>query len=136
MESQCISAIAFGAADEDEDDISEEGVVSRDDPLQCPIWIIVINIVAMEMLRSKLPPGMSRYRAQSAPGPLSLMSNGPPQLRPFPSGSSDEDPYSVAGSGSSGSSGNNNRVGSKGSTPPSSGNFVRFCQILSGFAKH
>ena len=65
---------------------------------------------------------MSRYRAQSAPGPLSLMNAAhPPQLRPFGSnGSSDEDPYSVAGSGSSGSSGNNNRGGSKGSTPPSS----------------
>ena len=64
---------------------------------------------------------MSRYRAQSAPGPLSLMNaTHPPQLRPFGSGSSDEDPYSVAGSGSSGSSGNNNRGGSKGSTPPSS----------------
>lgn len=63
---------------------------------------------------------MSRYRAQSAPGPLSLMGAHPTQLRPFGSGSSDEDPYSVAGSGSSGSSGNNNRGGSKGSTPPSS----------------
>lgn len=39
-------------------------------------------------------------------------------IRPFGSGSSDEDPYSVAGSGSSGSSGNNNRGGSKGSSPP------------------
>ena len=59
--------------------------------------------------------GPSRYRAQSAPGPLSLMSAVPP--RPFGSGSSDEDPYSVAGSGSSGSSGNNNRKGSQGSSP-------------------
>ena len=45
------------------------------------------------------------------------MSTGMPP-RPFGSGSSDEDPYSVAGSGSSGSSGNNNRsAGSKGSSP-------------------
>jgi hypothetical protein len=117
LESQCISAIAFGADDMDDEDT--DGLI-RDDPLRCPLWIIVINIVAMEMLRSKLPPGMSRYRAQSAPGPLSLMGAHPTQLRPFGSGSSDEDPYSVAGSGSSGSSGNNNRGGSKGSTPPSS----------------
>jgi len=129
LESQCISAIAFGAdelatdADLEDGDSSANGLIrDRDDPLRCPLWIIVINIVAMEMLRSKLPPGMSRYRAQSAPGPLSLMNAAhPPQLRPFGSnGSSDEDPYSVAGSGSSGSSGNNNRGGSKGSTPPSS----------------
>jgi len=123
LESQCISAIAFGAdelatdADLEDGDSSANGLIrDRDDPLRCPLWIIVINIVAMEMLRSKLPPGMSRYRAQSAPGPLSLMNAAhPPQLRPFGSnGSSDEDPYSVAGSGSSGSSGNNNRGGSKG----------------------
>ncbi len=63
----------------------------------------------------------SRYRAQSAPGggPLSLMPASQMGIRPFGSGSSDEDPYSVAGSGSSGSSGNNNR-GSKGSSPSSS----------------
>ena len=29
-----------------------------DDPLRSPLWILVVNIVAMEMLRSKLPPGM------------------------------------------------------------------------------
>jgi hypothetical protein len=60
--------------------------------------------------------GMNRYRAQSAPGPLSLMPASQ-MIRPFGSGSSDEDPYSVAGSGSSGSSGNNNRGGSKSSSP-------------------
>ncbi len=26
------------------------------DLLDCPIWILVVNIVAMEMLRAKLPP--------------------------------------------------------------------------------
>jgi hypothetical protein len=24
--------------------------------LDCPIWVLIINVVAMEMLRSKLPP--------------------------------------------------------------------------------
>ena len=65
--------------------------------------------------------GPSRYRAQSAPGPLSLMPASQMGIRPFGSGSSDEDPYSVAGSGSSGSSGNNrggSSGGSKGSSPP------------------
>jgi hypothetical protein len=45
------------------------------------------------------PTGGQRYRTQSGPAPASI--------RPFGSGSSDEDPYSVAGSGSSGSSGAN-----------------------------
>ena len=66
LESQCISAIAFGAdelatdADLEDGDSSANGLIrDRDDPLRCPLWIIVINIVAMEMLRSKLPPGSS-----------------------------------------------------------------------------
>jgi len=138
LENQCISAIAFGGSEvrtpenDDEDDTTTTVTTetnsslgpttnnNSDDPLRAPLWILVINIVAMEMLRSKLPPGPSRYRAASAPGPLSLMpaSQMPGIIRPFGSGSSDEDPYSVAGSGSSGSSGNNNRGGSKGSSPP------------------
>jgi len=120
LENQCISAIAFGNSDpeEDEGDNDNSTKTESDDPLRSPLWILVVNIVAMEMLRSKLPPGPSRYRAQSAPGPLSLMPASQMGIRPFGSGSSDEDPYSVAGSGSSGSSGNNNRGGSKGSSPP------------------
>lgn len=121
LENQCISAISFGSTDDDDLDNNSDGLRSSgddgDDPLRCPIWIIVINIVAMEMLRSKLP--LNRYRAQSAPGPLSLMPSSA-MPRPFGSGSSDEDPYSVAGSGSSGSSGHNNsRIGkgSSGSSP-------------------
>lgn len=46
LEQQCVSAVAFGsgaaAASSDADDI-----------LDCPIWILCINIVAIEMLRSK-----------------------------------------------------------------------------------
>ena len=75
LESQCISAIAFGA-DELEDLTPEDGpqdglIRDRDDPLRCPLWIIVINIVAMEMLRSKLPPGSSTLLCTS------LLDNAP-----------------------------------------------------------
>lgn len=61
LENQCISAIAFGSSDPDPDnldeDVATDNSLSRDDPLKSPLWILVINIVAMEMLRSKLPPG-------------------------------------------------------------------------------
>lgn len=42
LESACLSAISF--------------VRTEDDVLDCPIWVLVINIVAMDMLKSKLPP--------------------------------------------------------------------------------
>jgi len=76
LEAQCISLVSFGT--------------SQVDILDCPIWILVINVVAMEMLRSKLPP-------------MQFLDN-----RRLAACSSDEDPYSIAGSGSSGSSGNGN----------------------------
>ncbi|XP_023328397.1 uncharacterized protein LOC111701371 [Eurytemora carolleeae] len=76
LEAQCISLVSFGT--------------SQSDILDSPIWILVINVVAMEMLRSKLPP-------------LHILDN-----RRIQTCSSDEDPYSIAGSGSSGSSGNGN----------------------------
>lgn len=43
LETQCLSAIVF--------------VRSENDVLQCPIWILVINVVGLDMLKSKLPPG-------------------------------------------------------------------------------
>ena len=43
LESQCISAIAF--------------VRNEPELLDSPIWIMLINIVALEMLRVKLPAG-------------------------------------------------------------------------------
>ena len=46
-----------------------------------------------------------RNRTQS--GPVSIYNGSQPMMRPFGSGSSDEDPYSVAGSGSSGGSSGN-----------------------------
>lgn len=43
LECQCLSAIAF--------------VKSENELLDCPIWVLIINVVAMDMLKSKLPPG-------------------------------------------------------------------------------
>lgn len=79
LETQCLSAISF--------------VKSENDLLECPIWVLIINVVAMDMLKSKLPPLQK---------PMDIKNR--PRI-PIP----DEDPYSIAtnmnGSGSSGSSG-------------------------------
>ncbi|XP_031340033.1 uncharacterized protein LOC116168374 isoform X1 [Photinus pyralis] len=77
LECQCLSAIAF--------------VKSEPELLECPIWVLIINVVAMDMLKSKLPPVQRVVDIKNRP------------RIPIP----DEDPYSVAGngSGSSGSSG-------------------------------
>jgi len=82
LESQCISLVSFGT--------------SSSDILDCPIWVLMVNVVAMEMLRTKIPPSR-------VPIPQMLDNR-----RMAGCGSSDEDPYSIAGSGSSGSSGNGN----------------------------
>lgn len=97
LESQCVTAISF--------------VKNEPELLDSPIWVIIINIVALEMLKAKLP--QASYRV-----PLHQMQNmsvdpkrsADPKRR-FPlSGSSDEDPYSMtSGNGSSGSSGQMNR---------------------------
>ena len=50
LEAQCISAVAFGNA---------TNAGAEVDILDCPVWIICINIVAIEMLRAKLPPRKS-----------------------------------------------------------------------------
>ena len=41
LECQCISTIAF--------------VKSEEELLDCPIWIMLINVVALEMLKAKMP---------------------------------------------------------------------------------
>lgn len=43
LETQCLSTVAF--------------VKSENDVLECPIWVLIVNVVAMDMLKSKLPPG-------------------------------------------------------------------------------
>lgn len=90
LECQCISAIAF--------------VRNESDILDSPCWIMLINIVAMDMLKSKMPPIKN-------PRPAIDIRNRP--RIPVP----DEDPYSIAGSGSSGSSGNGNRERSRDKPP-------------------
>ena len=50
LECQCICAIAF--------------VKNEVDMLDSPCWIMLINIVAMDMLKSKIPPGMWHWHCQ------------------------------------------------------------------------
>lgn len=45
LELQCLSAISF--------------VRTESDVLDCPIWVLVINVVAMDMLKTKMP--LSEY---------------------------------------------------------------------------
>ncbi|ENN74138.1 hypothetical protein D910_11550, partial [Dendroctonus ponderosae] len=47
LECQCLSAIAF--------------VKNEQELLECPIWVLIINVVAMDMLKSKLPPDDPYY---------------------------------------------------------------------------
>jgi hypothetical protein len=49
LETQCLSIISF--------------VKSESDVLECPIWVMIVNVVAMDMLKSKLPPGETLFRA-------------------------------------------------------------------------
>ena len=58
LERQCISVISFG---------------SSTDILDCPIWLLCINVVAMEMLRTKLPPGEITISTQAVLVALRLM---------------------------------------------------------------
>jgi len=78
LECQCISAVAF--------------VKNEAELLDQACWVMLINVVAMDMLRSKIPPVKNDRSAVDI--------RNRPRI-PVP----DEDPYSVAGSGSSGSSG-------------------------------
>jgi hypothetical protein len=91
LEMQCITAIAF--------------VKNDMELLNCPCWVMIVNIVAMDMLKSKMPP-VKRSDIRNRP------------RIPIP----DEDPYSVAGSGSSGSSHNGGTNSNSNNSNGSSGN--------------
>lgn len=99
LECQCISTVAF----------------SKNEPelLDSPIWVMLINVVALEMLKAKMPLGGGLV--VNRPG---VRHSSEPRKR-FPnSGSSDEDPYSLTPSGSSGSSGKGNNNGANSRIPP------------------
>ncbi|XP_026676762.1 uncharacterized protein LOC103505685 [Diaphorina citri] len=75
LECQCLSAVAF--------------VKSEPDLLDCPIWILIINVVAMDMLKSKLPPEpavdfsiLVEYRLIPSLVRLHRRSDKPPKLPP------------------------------------------------------
>ncbi|XP_066585708.1 uncharacterized protein exp [Prorops nasuta] len=78
LETQCLSAVIF---------VRIEG-----DLLQCPVWVLIINVVGLHMLKSKLPPVLALQR------PVDIKNR--PKI-PIP----DEDPYSVAGASSLGGPG-------------------------------
>lgn len=47
LETQCLSVVSF--------------VRTENEILECPIWVLIVNVVAMDMLKSKLPIG--KYNA-------------------------------------------------------------------------
>jgi len=76
IETQCVSTLAF--------------VKNEAEVLDSPIWIMIINIVALEMLGDRMP----KLGADSGSSPARKEAKGV-------SGSSDEDPYSLTASASS-----------------------------------
>ena len=87
-------------------------VKSEAEVLDCPVWIMLINVVALEMLKAKLPPSLGLYcvgSPQQSDQFSCLIAAGPQKglLPSFHSNrvSSDEDPYSLSPAESSGSSG-------------------------------
>ncbi|XP_022254249.1 uncharacterized protein LOC106469979 [Limulus polyphemus] len=84
LESQCISTVAF--------------VKDSAELLDCPCWIMIINIVALDMLKSKLPPKHQLRipypvyeqvsKRRSAPSLASLFERGRLQAP-------EENPYSI-----------------------------------------
>ncbi|XP_022246160.1 uncharacterized protein LOC106463046, partial [Limulus polyphemus] len=71
LETQCVSAVAF--------------VKDAAELLECPCWVMMINIVALDMLKSKLP---FMSKKQTTPTLINMFDG--PRL-PVP----EEDPYSV-----------------------------------------
>jgi len=59
LEIQCVSAIAF--------------VKNEADILDSPIWIMLLNVVALEMLKAKMPDGIQHIVYQKAANIASLI---------------------------------------------------------------
>ena len=56
LEAQCISCVTF--------------VRSEAEVLDSPVWVMLINVVAMELLKSKMPPGERGNSLPSLPQPV------------------------------------------------------------------
>ncbi|KAF7494497.1 hypothetical protein SSS_06550 [Sarcoptes scabiei] len=80
LENQCICCVGF--------------VKDSNDLLDLPVWIMIINIVAMDMLKSKMPLTISKR--QSVPNLVSLFDRQKSTI-------AEEDPYSIPGNNSSSS---------------------------------
>ncbi|XP_063239198.1 uncharacterized protein LOC134540409 [Bacillus rossius redtenbacheri] len=78
LECQCLCTVVF--------------VKSESDILDCPVWVLIVNVVALDMLKAKLPPVKRQPDISTRP------------RIPIP----DEDPYSVAGYGGSSGYGTGN----------------------------
>ncbi|XP_063701374.1 uncharacterized protein LOC134831549 isoform X2 [Culicoides brevitarsis] len=94
LETQCLSMLAF--------------VKSENEVLDCPIWVLIINVVAMDMLKSKLPIAPSIV---GAPTQRQFDIKNRPRI-PIP----DEDPYSTAENFASATSSNSGLK--RGEKPP------------------
>jgi hypothetical protein len=82
LENQCIVGVGF--------------VKDAENVLELPVWCMLINIVALDMLRSRLPPNLFRNQelngyAQNVPKFISIFDRAEGQPRSV----QDEDPYSV-----------------------------------------
>lgn len=82
LESQCIVGVGF--------------VKDADNVLELPVWCMLINIVALDMLRSRIPPTLYRNQelngyGQNVPKFISIFDRAEGQPRSV----QDEDPYSV-----------------------------------------
>ncbi|GFT91862.1 dwarfin sma-2 [Nephila pilipes] len=80
LETQCICVVGF--------------VKDNTEVLDMPCWIMIINIVALDMLKSKLPPTVMSKRP-SAPNLASIFER--PLRNGHKNGVNDEDPYSLPG---------------------------------------
>jgi hypothetical protein len=97
LEIECVTAVSF---------VKQESQL-----LDCPCWIMIINLVAMDMLKARIPPVKSPQTQNGErivvangvqlPAPIPVMNGGSHDIRnrpkiPLPRDDED-DPYSMVG---------------------------------------
>lgn len=70
LEIECVTAVCF--------------VKQEPNLLECPCWIMIVNLVAMDMLKSRLPPVKSAPQAPKMNGNNVVVPNGVPLPAPIP----------------------------------------------------